>query len=119
MTICGALLLLLGVSCQKKQANFSTDEVKMTDAKHLIVNDDTTFTGELWDEGHRQCIELKNGQKTKITFTHANGQKAAVYKYPYKGSEAESHFYDEDGKEITQMEFGKRYHNIIEEFGDN
>ena len=56
LTICGALLLLLGVSCQKKQANFGTDEVKMTDAKHLIVNDDTTFTGELWDEGSPATI---------------------------------------------------------------
>ena len=91
----------------------------MTDAHHLIVNDDSTFTGEIWDEGHRQCIELKEGRKTSITITHANGQEAAVYKFPYKGHEAESHFYDEDGKEISQKEFGKKYHNIIMEFGDN
>ena len=115
---CGALLLV-GVSCQKKQqASFETDKVEMTDLKHLVVNDDSTFTGEVWNEDHRECIELKEGKKVKFTFTHANGNKAAVFRYANDGKEAESHFYDETGKEISKKEFGKQYKNLIIQYGN-
>ena len=39
VVFCGALLL--AASCQKKQANFETDDIKMTDVNHLVVNDDS------------------------------------------------------------------------------
>lgn len=114
---CGALLLV-GVSCQKKQqASFATDEVQMTDAKHLIVNTDSAFTGELWDEDHRRCIELKDGRKMKVTLTHANGKKAAEFRYAHDGHEEEMHFYDENGREISKEEFVLHFRPLIMEYG--
>ena len=113
------MLMLVGVSCEKKQANFNTDDVRMADIHHLVVNDDSTFTGELWDEGHRQCFELKDGEKTRLLLTHANGEKAIEYFFPTKSQKEDLHFYDENGKEITKKEFGMRYRQLIMEFGDN
>lgn len=110
--ICIGALFLAMSSCQKEQASFKTDEVMMTDAHHLTVNDDSTFTGEVWDESHRICIELKNGQKSKISATHANGQVAVTN--DLKNSEV--HFYDESGKEITKAEFAKQYQKMLMEF---
>ena len=110
---CGALLL--AASCQKKQASFETDDIKMTDANHLVVNDDAKFSGEVWDEAHRMCIELKDGKKTEMRITHANGQTAAIYKFDATEKTEQSHFYDENGKEISQTEFGKKYRKMISE----
>lgn len=111
---CG--VLMLAASCQKKQASFETDDIKMTDVNHLVVNDDAKFTGEVWDETHRMCIELKDGKKTEMRITHANGQTAAIYKFDATERAEQTHFYDENGKEISQGEFGKKYRKMISEF---
>ena len=87
VVFCGALLL--AASCQKKQANFETDDIKMTDVNHLVVNDDSKFTGEVWDESHRMCIAKEKSEQ--------------------------SHFYDENGNEISRAEFGKKYRKMITE----
>ena len=113
VVFCGALLL--AASCQKKQANFETDDIKMTDVNHLVVNDDSKFTGEVWDESHRMCIELEDGKKTGMRVTHANGQTAAIYKFDTKEKSEQQHFYDENGNEISRAEFGKKYRKMITE----
>lgn len=91
----------------------------MTDPKHLVVNEDSAFTGELWDEDHRRCIEMKDGRKIKVSVTHANGEKAAEFRYANDGHEEEMHFYDEKGKEITQKEFALRYRQLLMEYGNH
>ncbi len=110
MIFCGALLLL-GTSCQKKQANFATDEVMMTDANHLIVNNDSVFTGEIWDDAHRVCFEMEDGKKVKFIATHDNGKTAAIYDFETK----EEKFFEIDGTEISRQEFAKKYRKLIKE----
>ena len=115
---CGALLLV-GVSCQKQQASFATDEVKMTGPKQLVVNEDSAFTGELWDEDHRRCIEMKDGKKMKVILLHANGEKAVEFRYAHDNHEEEVLFYNENGREITQKEFAQQYRPLILQYGLN
>ncbi len=114
MTCAGVMLC---VSC-KKQATFEKDEVLEKNGHELIVNDDSTFTGEIWDEAHRQCVEMKDGRKMKIILTHENGQVAAERTYATKDKAEEIKLFDESGNEITKQEFAKRYRNLIVQFGE-
>ena len=114
IVICCGALLMLGASCQKQQADFKNDDIKMSDVNHLVVNDDSQFTGQVWDENHRMCIDLQDGKKTRLSINHANGQTAAEYDF----GTGKSHFYDESGKELTQGEFGKRYRQMILELNN-
>ena len=50
-----------------------------------------------------------------MRITHANGQTAAIYKFDATEKTEQSHFYDENGKEISQSEFGKKYRKMISE----
>ena len=109
--------ILLCASC-KKQASFEKDEVVEKNAHELIVNNDSTFSGEIWDEAHRQCVEMDNGRKTKIYLTHENGKKASERIYSRNGQEETIKFFDEDGKEISKKEFATRYRSLIMQFGE-
>jgi hypothetical protein len=117
MALCG--LVISFTSCSKKQASFSEDVVEEVDAHHLSVNRDSTFSGEVWDDSHRICVTTVNGQKRSIVVTHPNGKKAAERKWSANGADEGTTFFDEDGKEITPMEFGSRYKSIVMEFGES
>ena len=109
--------IILCASC-KKQASFEKDEVVEKNAHELIVNEDSTFTGEIWDEDHRQCVEMDNGRKTKMLITHATGKVAAERTYSHDGKEETVKFYDENGKELTPKEFAHQYRDLIMQYGE-
>lgn len=73
---------------------------------------DALFTGTAWsNDGRFMKLICENGVAFKIYLHHNNGRIAYIIDIK---NDKTIYYYDEDGKEITQNEFGEQYKVILD-----
>lgn len=100
-----AILAVFTLSACQKTTHFEDLTMKMENNQLVLYKDGKKFSGEVWSTDKRVCDKVTDGKIDECIFYHKNGEVAG------KTADGKSDFYDEDGRHMSEIEFGQKYLN--------